>query len=67
MCVCVQCIFVCLNFMWEEVIINDELLQAIAEANKDVTDGESSENDLGEDDGDGAGEDASDDASDGDS
>ena len=53
--------------MWEEVIINDELLQAIAEANKDVTDGESSENDLGEDDGDGAGEDASDDASDGDS
>ena len=55
-----QCIFVCLNFMWEEVITNDELLQAIAEANKDVTDGESSENDLGEDDGDGAGEDASD-------
>ena len=46
--------------MWEEVIINDESLQAIAEANKDVTDGESSENDLGEDDGYGAGEDASD-------
>ena len=62
-----QCIFVCLNFMWEEVITNDELLQAIAEANKDVTDGESSENDLGENDGDDADEGAGDDASNGNS
>ena len=36
------------------ISVNDELLQAIAEATKNVTDGESSENDIdGDDDGDG--------------
>lgn len=42
----------CLYLMQGDIIINDEFLQAIAEANKDVTDGESSENDIGGDDDD---------------
>ena len=44
-----------INCNWY-ISVNDGLLQEIAEANKDVTDGESSKNDIGGDDDDVGGE-----------